>query len=55
MTDPVEFDSKNIFCNIAVLIKTQFSPVQLLKILKKLNVKWEEKKILLQKADMKTG
>ncbi|HIC8755177.1 2-amino-4-hydroxy-6-hydroxymethyldihydropteridine diphosphokinase [Elizabethkingia anophelis] len=36
MTDPVEFDSKNIFCNIAVLIKTQFSPVQLLKNIKEI-------------------
>jgi 2-amino-4-hydroxy-6-hydroxymethyldihydropteridine diphosphokinase len=29
-TDPVEFVSNNIFCNIAVLIKTQFSPIKLL-------------------------
>ena len=29
-TIPVEFVSNNIFCNIAILIKTQFSPVKLL-------------------------
>ncbi len=29
-TDPVEFVSNNIFCNIAVIIKTQFSPIKLL-------------------------
>lgn len=35
-TEPVEFASKNIFCNIALLIKTQFSPVELLKSVKKI-------------------
>src|SRR6218665_154919 len=30
LTKPVEFDSINIFCNIAVKIKTQFSPIKLL-------------------------
>lgn len=30
ITDPVEFVSKNIFCNIAIVIKTQFSPIKLL-------------------------
>lgn len=30
ITDPVEFVSNNIFCNIAVIIKTQISPLQLL-------------------------
>ncbi|QOW11577.1 2-amino-4-hydroxy-6-hydroxymethyldihydropteridine diphosphokinase [Kaistella flava (ex Peng et al. 2021)] len=30
VTDPVEFVSNNIFCNIALVIKTQFSPVKLL-------------------------
>lgn len=30
LTKPVEFDSSNIFCNIAVKIKTQFSPFKLL-------------------------
>lgn len=34
ITEPVEFDSNNFFCNIAVLIKTQFSPKKLLKLLK---------------------
>ena len=33
-TEPVEFVSNNIFCNIALLIKTQFSPNKLLKSLK---------------------
>lgn len=28
-TEPVEFDSTNIFCNIAIVIKTQFSPVEI--------------------------
>lgn len=30
LTDPVEFVSNNIFCNIAIVIKTQFSPISLL-------------------------
>ena len=30
-TEPVEFVSNNIFCNIALLIKTQFSPNKILK------------------------
>ena len=34
ISDPVEFVSNIIFCNIAVLIKTQFSPVKLLNIVK---------------------
>lgn len=34
VTEPVEFDSSNFFCNIAVLIKTQFSPKKLLNLLK---------------------
>ena len=29
-TDPVEFVSNNIFCNIAIVIKTQFSPIKIL-------------------------
>ena len=29
-TDPLEFVSNNIFCNIAIVIKTQFSPIKLL-------------------------
>lgn len=33
-TEPVEFVSPNNFCNIAVIIKTQFSPVNLLNLLK---------------------
>lgn len=35
-TEPVEFVSKNIFCNIALLIKTQFSPVKLLESIKRI-------------------
>ena len=34
VTEPVEFVSNNIFCNIAVVIKTQFSPIKLLNIIK---------------------
>lgn len=34
MNNPVEFDSTNIFCNIAMLINTQLSPVQLLRSIK---------------------
>lgn len=37
-TKPVEFASNNIFCNIVVLIKTQFSPVYLLNFIKKIEV-----------------
>ena len=33
-TDPVEFVSNNIFCNIAIVIKTQFSPIKLLNSIK---------------------
>lgn len=35
---PVEFDSINNFCNIAVKLKTQFSPIMLLKQLKKIEI-----------------
>ena len=35
---PVEFASNNIFCNIAIVIKTQFSPVKLLKFVKKIEI-----------------
>ncbi|QCX53468.1 2-amino-4-hydroxy-6-hydroxymethyldihydropteridine diphosphokinase [Elizabethkingia sp. JS20170427COW] len=35
-TFPVEFDSKNIFCNIALEIYTQLSPIQLLKKIKEI-------------------
>ena len=31
---PVEFDSLNIFCNIAVIFETEYSPMQLLDALK---------------------
>lgn len=34
ITDPVEFVSNNIFCNIALVIKTQFSPIKLLNYVK---------------------
>ena len=33
---PVEFASNNIFCNIAVLIKTGFSPIKVLKLIKQI-------------------
>ena len=33
-SDPVEFVSNNIFCNIAIIIKTQFSPIKLLNSIK---------------------
>ena len=33
-TEPVEFVSNNIFCNIALRIKTQFSPIKLLNSIK---------------------
>lgn len=36
---PVEFASINIFCNIAVLIKTHFSPLILLKSIKEIEHK----------------
>ena len=36
ISEPVEFESYNIFCNIAVQIKTQFSPIVLLGQLKKI-------------------
>lgn len=36
LTKPVEFGSNNIFCNIVVLIKTQFSPIKLLNFIKKI-------------------
>ncbi len=37
-TKPVEFVSNNIFCNIALRIKTQFSPIKLLNLVKKIEV-----------------
>ena len=39
-TKPVEFDSSNIFCNIAASINTHFSPIQLLE-----NIKYIEHKM----------
>lgn len=33
---PVEFVSNNIFCNIAIIIKTQFSPIKLLNLIKRI-------------------
>ena len=33
-TEAVEFVSNNIFCNIAIVIKTQFSPIKLLNSIK---------------------
>ncbi|MCU7615217.1 2-amino-4-hydroxy-6-hydroxymethyldihydropteridine diphosphokinase [Chryseobacterium sp. GMJ5] len=35
---PVEFVSSNIFCNIAAIIFTHFSPVQLLNFIKKIEL-----------------
>ena len=43
-TVPVEFVSNNIFCNIAVLIKTQFSPIKLLNSLKVIEFKMGREK-----------
>lgn len=37
-SEPVGFDSENNFCNIAVKLKTQFSPIMLLKQLKKIEI-----------------
>ena len=36
LTEPVEFVSTNIFCNIAIVIKTHFSPLNLLNIVKEI-------------------
>ena len=36
MSEPVEFASMNIFCNIAIVIKTHFSPVKILNSVKKI-------------------
>ncbi|WP_379968695.1 2-amino-4-hydroxy-6-hydroxymethyldihydropteridine diphosphokinase [Epilithonimonas sp. UC225_85] len=36
ITLPVEFESYNNFCNIAINLKTQFSPIRLLRHLKKI-------------------
>lgn len=38
ISEPLEFDSTNNFCNIAVQLKTQFSPITLLKQLKKIEI-----------------
>jgi len=38
ISEPVEFDSKNNFCNIAIKLKTQFSPIMLLRQLKKIEI-----------------
>lgn len=38
-TSPIEFVSSNNFCNIAVLIKTQLSPTNLLNFLKGIELK----------------
>jgi len=37
-SEPVEFASCNIFCNIATLISTHLSPVQLLDFVKKIEI-----------------
>lgn len=38
MSEPVEFASSNIFCNIALIIFTRHSPIQLLDFLKGIEV-----------------
>ncbi|WP_080780493.1 2-amino-4-hydroxy-6-hydroxymethyldihydropteridine diphosphokinase [Chryseobacterium phocaeense] len=38
LTDPVEFVSSNIFCNIASVIFTHLSPVQLLDFIKNIEI-----------------
>lgn len=38
ISEPVEFDSNNNFCNIAVQLKTQFSPIRLLNALKNIEI-----------------
>ena len=53
-TKPVEFVSNNIFCNIAVVIKTQFSPIKLLNSLKNIECKMgriEDSKVSNQYTD----
>lgn len=37
-SEPVEFASSNIFCNIAVIISTHLSPIQLLDYVKKIEI-----------------
>ncbi|MCJ8152222.1 2-amino-4-hydroxy-6-hydroxymethyldihydropteridine diphosphokinase [Chryseobacterium sp. SSA4.19] len=39
MSQPVEFESSNIFCNIATIILTNLSPVQLLDFVKNIEIK----------------
>ena len=38
ISEPMEFVSINIFCNIAIQIKTQFSPIKLLNELKNIEI-----------------
>lgn len=38
MSDPVEFVSSNIFCNIAAVIFTHLSPIQLLDFIKEIEI-----------------
>lgn len=38
LSEPVEFVSSNIFCNIAAVIYTQLSPIQLLKFIKETEI-----------------
>lgn len=38
LSKPVEFVSSNIFCNIATVIYTQLSPIQLLKFIKETEI-----------------
>ena len=53
-TIPVEFVSNNIFCNIAIIIKTQFSPINLLNSVKKLEQEMgrtEDSRVTIQYTD----
>lgn len=38
LTEPVEFVSSNIFCNIATVLYTQLSPIQLITYIKKVEI-----------------
>jgi len=42
-TKPVEFESKNLFCNISLLICTEFSPIELLNYIKEIEQKMGRK------------
>lgn len=53
-SDPVEFDSTNIFCNIALSMRTIYSPMQLLKIVKDIERqmgRWEDSSVFGEYRD----